>query len=445
MSVLKKLLLFVCVFLTVNVNATKLSIQISNHSVKNKVTLNIQKVGEKEILINETGKGELDLSDIAPGYVTLIYGMAPRTLWLEPDKELSLSFDAANFHNQVTFSGSLANINRYLNESGLQEIMINDCGLGEKAFLLKADSLMKDNLQKLAKAKLPEDFTDLEKARLEYFTYSGLPYFPQFYPRVSKDTTYVPSTAYLDKVKRLCVSDLSLLKLREYKSFMGDAVFMLAQQEMPEVKSSIDRNIAFVEKYVNSPTISEYLMNTFITSYIKRNGTQNADKYITVFQQYVKDAAMIDAMNKLCDKWDKLKVGKPSPAFNATDVSGKKVAVADLKGKYVYIDVWATWCGPCRKEMPYLVKLEEKYKDKDIHFVGLSCDASREAWEKDLAKGDKKGIQIRLEPGDTFMDDYMILGIPRFILLDKDGNIINPDMTRPSDPDTMKTLDELLK
>ena len=61
--------------------------------------------------------------------------------------------------------------------------------------------------------------------------------------------------------------------------------------------------------------------------------------------------------------------------------------------KPILIDFWATWCGPCRGELPYMTKLEEQYAGKDIHFVGLSCDSNKSAWEKRIQKGDMKGIQ----------------------------------------------------
>ena len=111
--------------------------------------------------------------------------------------------------------------------------------------------------------------------------------------------------------------------------------------------------------------------------------------------------------------------------------------------KYVYIDIWATWCGPCQREIPHLQKLEEKYHGKDIYFVSISCDNNKKAWENRVRAG-LKGIQLHFVNGDTFMNDYMIKGIPRFILLDKEGKIISVDMSRPSDPKTIAKLDELL-
>ena len=102
------------------------------------------------------------------------------------------------------------------------------------------------------------------------------------------------------------------------------------------------------------------------------------------------------------------------------------------------------WCGPCRGELPALKELEEKYAGKDIHFVSLSCDKNKKAWENMVTKEQLKGIQLHMGTDRTFMDAYLINGIPRFILLDRDGNIISANMTRPSDPKTAEKFNELL-
>ena len=116
------------------------------------------------------------------------------------------------------------------------------------------------------------------------------------------------------------------------------------------------------------------------------------------------------------------------------------VALEDLRGKYVYIDVWATWCGPCKAELPYLKKLEKKFKGKNIYFVSISIDANKAAWIKMVQEDQLGGIQLH---GGNIAKDYDIRAIPRFILLDKEGKVISKEMTRPSDPVTEETLDAL--
>ena len=115
----------------------------------------------------------------------------------------------------------------------------------------------------------------------------------------------------------------------------------------------------------------------------------------------------------------------------------------DLKGKYVYIDVWATWCGPCKGELPYLKELEKKMHGKKIVFVSISCDKDKAAWEKMVKEKELGGVQLHNGGDREFMTAYNITGIPRFILLDKKGKIVNAKMTRPSNPETEKTLNAL--
>lgn len=149
--------------------------------------------------------------------------------------------------------------------------------------------------------------------------------------------------------------------------------------------------------------------------------------------------------------------GAPSPTFeNYENYSGGTTSLKDLKGKYVYVDVWATWCAPCKAEIPFLKKIEEDYHDKNIAFVSISIDDDRShkgSWEK--AKEDWRtmvkekelgGIQLFAPKGwkSKFVTDYHINGIPRFILIDPKGNIVTPNAPRPSSPELKTMLDELL-
>ena len=136
-------------------------------------------------------------------------------------------------------------------------------------------------------------------------------------------------------------------------------------------------------------------------------------------------------------------LGKRSPDFKAVDIEGKEYHVADFRGRYVYIDMWATWCGPCKREMPYLKELEEKFADAQIVFLGLSVDKDKAAWEKMVSEGGMTGVQLYLGTGSSFQEAYRIESIPRFILLDKDGMIVSNDMSRPSDASTADALDAL--
>ena len=147
--------------------------------------------------------------------------------------------------------------------------------------------------------------------------------------------------------------------------------------------------------------------------------------------------------------------GSPSPTFEGYEnFKGGSTSLSDLKGKYVYVDVWATWCGPCKREIPSLKEVEGKYHEKNIEFVSISVDDERrsgtaekahEAWKKMVADKELGGIQLFSDKAwqSDFIQGYKITGIPRFILIDPDGNIVSADAPRPSNPKLIELFDEL--
>jgi len=121
----------------------------------------------------------------------------------------------------------------------------------------------------------------------------------------------------------------------------------------------------------------------------------------------------------------------------------------DFKGKYVYIDVWATWCGPCRAEIPFLKKIEEKYHGKNIVFISISVDTDKdhEKWQKFVTEKELGGIQLFADKNwnSDFIKAFGINAIPRFLLIDPSGKVLKADAARPSSVELTKLLDTLLK
>ncbi|KOS07361.1 thioredoxin [Flavobacterium akiainvivens] len=141
--------------------------------------------------------------------------------------------------------------------------------------------------------------------------------------------------------------------------------------------------------------------------------------------------------------------GKPSPKFNLENHKGGTTSLDSFKGKYVYIDVWATWCGPCRREIPFLKQIEEKYHGKNIEFVSISIDEKKdhEKWKKFVETQQLGGVQLFAENAwqSAFTQAYGIDSIPRFILIDPTGNVVDSNAKRPSDPALQEQLDKLVK
>ena len=139
----------------------------------------------------------------------------------------------------------------------------------------------------------------------------------------------------------------------------------------------------------------------------------------------------------------------PSPSFNYENHKGGTTKLEDLRGKYVYIDVWATWCAPCRAEIPFLKQVEEKFHGKNIEFVSISVDTKKdyEKWKKFVTEKELGGLQLFADNdwNSDFIKAYGINGIPRFILIDPKGNIVNANADRPSSPALTTLLESLVK
>ena len=141
--------------------------------------------------------------------------------------------------------------------------------------------------------------------------------------------------------------------------------------------------------------------------------------------------------------------GTASPSFKYENHKGGFTSLEDLKGKYIYIDVWATWCGPCRQEIPFLQKTEEAYHGKNIEFVSISIDEqiNHEKWNQFVKDKNLGGIQLLADKDwkSDFVQGYKINGIPRFILISPEGKIVNADAPRPSSPELVTLLDSVVK
>ena len=119
-------------------------------------------------------------------------------------------------------------------------------------------------------------------------------------------------------------------------------------------------------------------------------------------------------------------VGQFAPEISLPSPDGKEIALSSLKGKLVLIDFWASWCGPCRKEMPNVVKIYSKFKNKGFEIYGVSLDQDKEKWMEAITKDGINWPQVSdLKYWDNVAARiYNVQGIPYTVLIDKDGKII---------------------
>ena len=109
-------------------------------------------------------------------------------------------------------------------------------------------------------------------------------------------------------------------------------------------------------------------------------------------------------------------------------------ALAEYKGKVIYVDFWASWCPPCRGEMPSSQKLHSQFEGKDVVFLCVSFNRAADAWKNGIEKMDIKGVHFypAADANQAVSTKYGISGIPRYMLVDKTGKVVNQDAPRPS-------------
>lgn len=189
----------------------------------------------------------------------------------------------------------------------------------------------------------------------------------------------------------------------------------------------------------------EYIINRGFQGY------KSYDQYLSGMEKYgdyLVTPSLKERAEAVGTKLYDTRPGGVAADFTYPDVNGKMVSLSDFKGKVVLVDVWATWCGPCRGEIPHLKKLEEEMHGKDVVFLGVSVDEAKnkQKWLDFIEKEGLKGVQVLANGWSKITKDYKITGIPRFMVFNRNGNIVSINAPRPSNPALKKMLEaELAK
>jgi thiol-disulfide isomerase/thioredoxin len=435
---------------------TTLSGKITNTEAK---TIKLEGLNfSKEINLNEDGTFsdtlQLDYNGL---YSLILNDENQKYLYLENGFQLNMENNAEEFDKSFVFKGNGSNENNFmLKKSQIIESIygkMNDMEsvkplytLDEKAYIEKNESYKKEILKALEDEKLTnEHFVKYEKLDADYHVLRMYEQYPSYHGYFIDNREFKTSESFPLAKDDFSMDNEDLFKFSfSYRDLCSGLFSKKMYAEADSTKTPIDKGFAVLKTVKSKLIQSELVKNMFY----ELNGTKpNLEAIYKEMLSYSMDEKYKERLTEKFEIVKNLAKGVPSPTFDYENVNSGTTSLESLKGKYVYIDVWATWCGPCIGEIPSLKEVEKAYHGKNIEFVSISIDEKKDhdKWKTMVADKELKGIQLFADNAwkSDFVKNYAIDGIPRFILIDTEGKIINADAPRPSDPKLKEVLTEL--
>ena len=410
----------------------------------------------KEINLNADGTFSDTLQLDYDGLYSLVLNdEKQRFIYLENGFQLNVENDASDFKKSFNFKGNGSDENNFmLKKTHIIDSVYGDLEdmenakilftLDEKTFIDKNESYKKVILAALEKEKLTnEHFVKYEKLDADYHVLRMYEQYPSYHGYFIDNREFKPSESFPLAKDDFSMDNENLFKFSFSYRNLCNGFFSKKMYDGPQSdKTPIEKGFAALKTIKSKLIQSELVKNMF---YELNGTTPNLEAVYKEMLSYSIDKKYKEKLTEKFEIVKNLAKGLPSPSFDYENINGGKTSLESLKGKFVYIDVWATWCGPCIAEIPALKEVEKEYHGKNIEFVSISIDDKKdhEKWKKMLADKELKGIQLFADNNweSEFVKKYAIDGIPRFILIDTEGKIVNADAPRPSDA----KLKELLK
>ncbi|CAM1371106.1 Thioredoxin family protein [Tenacibaculum litoreum] len=430
------------------VNYTLFTGTIKNANSENLIIKNSSNEVVREIKISDTGTFS-DTIFNTNGYYKFSDGKESSSMFLKDDYNLHLNMDAKEFDESIIYAGKGSDVNNFL----AQKFLIKErtgttpelYSLDEVAYLAKMNE-QKSTLEK-SLANLPPDFVEQEKTNIKYEYISHVISYQPAHGYFTKNKDFKVSESFPNVLKDLDLNNEKHYELFDtYKGIVGNYFSSSAREKAEKENISFEAAALQLIKESKSKVIGNNLLADLSRQVSVRN--PNAEELYNGIMKLSSDKALKEKLTEKFNKIQKLTRGKTSPVFaNYENNAGGTTSLTDLRGKYVYIDIWATWCQPCKAEIPFLKEVEKKYHDKNIEFVSISIDAEKDhsIWKQMIKDKQLTGVQLMADNNwnSKFITDYGVQGIPHFILIDPSGNIVNSYAPRPSDKKLIELFDEL--
>ncbi|MES2328604.1 MAG: TlpA disulfide reductase family protein [Bacteroidota bacterium] len=368
------------------------------------------------------------------------FRMGRNILYLSPGDSLVMFVDYSN-PKLATFSGTHSRENEYLRETPFPKGgSFLEAGTKIKSTVDSSVMAVEEAANQRAVSlagytDVSKEFAKLETARIKADLINSLldikPYFPMR-RKLSKDSTGVFEKNFAQTIAPYTAKyntsfiDPQFLKLAVYRDVIDELV---------ENEKNPSKNLQQVKDWIVARDMAQQLKRAS-----DREAKMKFEPTIMALGNVSYRIALSNTLNKVLQ----LSNGDMAFDFAAMEADGKTAQLSNLKGKLIYVDLWATWCGPCLQEMPAYEKLKESYKDNpSISFISLSIDDNKDAWKKNMQQRNAQGLQWIVDRAK--LQPYNIMSIPRSILVDKDFKIVEMNAALPSSKTINNTLNGLLK
>ncbi|MGG6230479.1 TlpA family protein disulfide reductase [Tenacibaculum sp. SDUM215027] len=389
------------------------------------------------------------------GYYKLLCNKKLINLYLTKTDDTGIVFDFNN-PDLINFEGKNANINNYFVKKHKiwSEIFVSAnkfFALEEEDFLNKAEELKESLTELVISEKLPADFLKHEIKDIDYENLRYLSNYQDFHTTLTGDKDFKVSEDFPDPFENFNFSSgEDYLNSYAYRVMLENKLNEIAKEKNKEGE---DLYLTYLET-VQTEVTDSIAKNDLLYSSAQNSITYTSDlkEFYRKFMAYSTNETHKKEITKDYDLLKTTAKGQPAPKFkDFVNYNGGTTSMDDLLGndKYLYIDVWATWCAFCKREIPLLKRLEQEYHGKNIEFVSISVDdaESKEKWKETIQDREMTGIQLfsgKKQNELEWAQNFLIKGLPRFIIIDPDGNIVSPNAPAPSEGERLINMfDEL--
>ncbi len=387
-------------------------------------------------------------------------GESWHSIYLQNNFDLSIRSDKDSIASVISFSGNGSDINNYYKDKSnflKQKIKLSSLAKFSEAELTKlADEVKDSSMTMLMNTSIKDkNFIAFESENIiwdKVSNYMMYHYLKQNEAYRDTTKTYAPSPGFLPQAFLNFKPDNEDLYINSESYSNLSNIIPIRTINFKDLSDlNNDEKLEFIDSIGSTIGVryaKDFVLKNIGFRFLNDKNPEVAKTYLDYFTSVLSDEDVKREFEDFYNKNQRLKKGALSSKFTGYEnFSGGTTSLDDLKGKYVYIDVWATWCGPCKKEIPFLKEVEKKYHDKDIEFVSISVDkkSAYNAWRNMVEEKELTGMQLFADNAfdSKFIKDYNINAIPRFILIDPEGKIVDPNAPRPSNPELITLFNEL--